>query len=39
MTKEQVERQLPAFSRASQNMVAVAALLNALPALSTDRVD
>jgi hypothetical protein len=31
-----VEQQLPAFARASQNLAAVAALLDALPALSTD---
>jgi hypothetical protein len=33
------ERQLPTFSRASQNMAAAAALLNTLPASSTDGVD
>jgi hypothetical protein len=35
---EQVEQQLPAFTRASQNVVVVAALLDALPAPSTDGV-
>jgi hypothetical protein len=33
------ERQLPTFSRASQNVAAAAALLNTLPASSTDGVD
>jgi hypothetical protein len=36
MAKEQAERQLPTFARTSQNVAAVAALLDALPAPSTD---
>jgi hypothetical protein len=38
VAKERMERQLPAFARASQNMATMAALLDALPAPSTDGV-
>jgi hypothetical protein len=36
LAREQVERRLPTFARASQNMAAVAMLLDALPAPSTN---
>jgi tRNA C32,U32 (ribose-2'-O)-methylase TrmJ len=38
MSKEQVEQQPPAFTRATQNMAATAALLDVLPVPSTDMV-
>jgi hypothetical protein len=38
VAKEQVERQPPTFTRARQNMVVVAALLDALSAPSTNEV-
>jgi hypothetical protein len=37
-TIERAERQLPTFARASQNMAKVAALLDTMPATSTDGV-
>jgi hypothetical protein len=39
VAREWVERQLPTFAKASQNVVAVTALLDALPTTPTNRVD
>jgi hypothetical protein len=39
MARERVERQLPVFTRGSQKVATAAALLDALPTPSTDRVD